>query len=725
MNKFITKFKIASIINFILGLIFISIIPGYSAILIVAGIILLYLANLDINSLNKSKGFIIAIGIILIFTNFLAGIFVLIGYDNLTTYLKENKKELISLEKEKVDKEVKRIDLLLKLGALMIVISEVLVATTSWNEVSNLVKVIMLLLLGTLFIGLSIFSDKKLKIRKTTITYWLLGLSFYLFTFVAVCNFELFGPLFTYDGVLADLAYFITYLLATIFIYITHLKFDIRNLLYFVYLGIYISLYYFINYLGIDYIINIITLTCVSLIANLITLKKDKKDCLKYTSKMVSYFMIYMIFRRYNLENSFYIFIGCILNIVNLLVVSLKNDDIVDNVLVNIFTYIYIFLGVNKLGLDSYDTILYTGLFSLYSIYNNYLGKSNVLTTINQIIYLIGIICFYVRAVFGSDIELLVVPGICLLANIINNLKYIKKDSKSISYYLGFIPLTLVSCSVMYLVNKHYISISFMMAVSIISLLYAFIYTIFRNKKKEEYKVLFLISVIFNTICMLGCKELIPNVLVVLSSLYLFIRLYKDDLGLKILTYILLLSNIYIFSSNLGLNSLVSNLITLSIYLLFMLIVRKDKALELISNIFAIVPIYSLADYYFYDAQINTIIESILDFYILYLILKYFCKSESSKRIVSLIGIILIVGTAISTTGVYVGIYIGIVALILILIGIFSKNYKIMTTVGIIVTIINILYQLNYLWGTIPFWLYLLLGGLVLIGLVTYKELKK
>ena len=82
--------------------------------------------------------------------------------------------------------------------------------------------------------------------------------------------------------------------------------------------------------------------------------------------------------------------------------------------------------------------------------------------------------------------------------------------------------------------------------------------------------------------------------------------------------------------------------------------------------------------------------------------------------------------TSALTTGsnALVGIYIGIVALILILIGIFSKNYKIMTTVGIIVTVINILYQLNYLWGTIPFWLYLLLGGLVLIGLVTYKELK-
>ena len=52
----------------------------------------------------------------------------------------------------------------------------------------------------------------------------------------------------------------------------------------------------------------------------------------------------------------------------------------------------------------------------------------------------------------------------------IQAIPYIKKNSKSISYYLGFIPLTLVSCSVMYLVNKHYTSISFMMAVSIISL---------------------------------------------------------------------------------------------------------------------------------------------------------------------------------------------------------------------------------------------------------------
>lgn len=724
MNRFITKFRIASIINFILGLIFISIIPGYSAILIVTGIILLYLANLDINSLNKYKGFIIAIGIILIFINFLAGIFVLIGYDNLMTYLKDNQ-DLLIKEKNQVSREIKRIDMLLKLGVAMIVISEVLVATTSWNEVSDMVKVIMLLFLGTLFIGLSIFSDKKLKIRKTTITYWLLGLSFYLFTFVAVCNFSLFGPIFTYDGVLADLAYFITFFLATIFIYITYLKFNIKNLLYFVYLGIYISLYYFINYLGIDYIFNIITLTCISLIVNLTTLKKDKKDCLKYTSKIVSYFMIYMIIRRYNLENNFYIFIGCLLNIINLLVISFKNDDIVDTILVNIFTYIYIFLGVNKLGLNSYDTILYTGLFSLYSIYNNYLGKSNVLITVNQIIYLVGVTCFYLRAVFSSDIELIVVSSIYLLTNIINNLKYLKKDSKSISYYLGFIPLTLVSCSVMYLINKHYISISFMIAISIISLIYAFIYIMFKNKKKEEYKVLFLISVIFNTICMLFSKELIPNILIVLSSLYLFIKLYKDDLGLKILTYILLLSTICIFNNNLGINSLLSNLITLGIYLLFMLIVRKDKTLEVISNLSIIIPIYSLVDYYFYDLEVNTIIGNILDFYILYLILKYFCKNESSRRVVSLIGIILIVGSAISTSGIYVGIYIGIVAFILILIGIFSKNYKIMTTVGVVITIINILYQLNNLWGTIPFWLYLLLGGLVLIGVVTYKELKK
>ena len=44
---------------------------------------------------------------------------------------------------------------------------------------------------------------------------------------------------------------------------------------------------------------------------------------------------------------------------------------------------------------------------------------------------------------------------------------------------------------------------------------------------------------------------------------------------------------------------------------------------------------------------------------------------------------------------------------------------------GIVLTILNIIYYLKDVWKIVPFWLYLLLGGLLIIGFVTYRELQK
>ncbi len=43
---------------------------------------------------------------------------------------------------------------------------------------------------------------------------------------------------------------------------------------------------------------------------------------------------------------------------------------------------------------------------------------------------------------------------------------------------------------------------------------------------------------------------------------------------------------------------------------------------------------------------------------------------------------------------------------------------------GIITTVCNIMYQLREIWIQVPFWLYLLVGGLSIIVFVTYKEIK-
>ena len=57
------------------------------------------------------------------------------------------------------------------------------------------------------------------------------------------------------------------------------------------------------------------------------------------------------------------------------------------------------------------------------------------------------------------------------------------------------------------------------------------------------------------------------------------------------------------------------------------------------------------------------------------------------------------------------------------MIGYYKNEFKAFFKGGIIITVVNIIYQLRNLWEQIPFWLYLLVGGLALIGFVTYKEM--
>ena len=72
-----------------------------------------------------------------------------------------------------------------------------------------------------------------------------------------------------------------------------------------------------------------------------------------------------------------------------------------------------------------------------------------------------------------------------------------------------------------------------------------------------------------------------------------------------------------------------------------------------------------------------------------------------------------------------VSLFIGIMALLYILLGLLTDEYKNFFIIGIIFTVINVIYQLRNLWVMVPLWLYLLIIGSILIGLVTYKEIKR
>ena len=98
-------------------------------------------------------------------------------------------------------------------------------------HIDDIFKMILLIVIGGAFLGLSIFSDQKLKIEKTTKTYWLVGMSFLFFAFLSIGYFGLLGETFKFGGVEEDLFVGSLLIFTSLLTFVTYYKF--KNDLYF------------------------------------------------------------------------------------------------------------------------------------------------------------------------------------------------------------------------------------------------------------------------------------------------------------------------------------------------------------------------------------------------------------------------------------------------------------------------------------------------------------
>ncbi|MBQ2407944.1 MAG: hypothetical protein II309_00790, partial [Bacilli bacterium] len=131
---------------------------------------------------------------------------------------------------EKIDPEIRKLDILLKLGVGMVIVSGLIFSTSTWDYIDDIFKMILLIVIGGAFLGLSIFSDQKLKIEKTTKTYWLVGMSFLFFAFLSIGYFGLLGETFKFGGVEEDLFIGSLLIFTSLLTFVTYYKF--KNELY-------------------------------------------------------------------------------------------------------------------------------------------------------------------------------------------------------------------------------------------------------------------------------------------------------------------------------------------------------------------------------------------------------------------------------------------------------------------------------------------------------------
>ncbi|MCR5145760.1 MAG: hypothetical protein K6B70_00180 [Clostridia bacterium] len=241
---------VAGIFNIIVGCFWLlasvqesSVVFVIGAFVLVAGVMNIIYSKLEPEKLYEKRNIVLIWGILLIPFNLISAVLLLVDSDRIKSeyakYLKEQDVQVLDSNNNniKVSKEKKKLDILLKIGIGMVAVSGIMIATTSWEVITDFVKLILIAVIGVLFLGLSIFSDKKLKIRGTTITYWLLSMIAFSLSIFMLGYYEMLGDWFSIKGSGSD--FFIATLMTCIsaFAYITYKRFDMESFLFFSYFG--------------------------------------------------------------------------------------------------------------------------------------------------------------------------------------------------------------------------------------------------------------------------------------------------------------------------------------------------------------------------------------------------------------------------------------------------------------------------------------------------------
>ena len=233
-------FKISGILYAIMGVLFIEF-PVIGVFLILSGIYFFIESYESEEKIYKNRilSYILAsIGI----SNIIGAILIYIALGNIEKRRKINQINAPPKEVYKVDKETKKIDVLLKLGVGMVFISGLLFATTTWGFINDFIKAIALIAFGGLFLALSLFTEQRLKLYRSSYMYWILSMLFFILTIVGILYLGVFGDYLTYAGPGSDLAYVFTFLTIAGFSFTTYLKFPKKMFIYIVYISITASL---------------------------------------------------------------------------------------------------------------------------------------------------------------------------------------------------------------------------------------------------------------------------------------------------------------------------------------------------------------------------------------------------------------------------------------------------------------------------------------------------
>ena len=638
--------------------------------------------------------------------------------------------------KKQVDPQIRKIDILLKLGVVMVFIAGFVFATTGWYSLNSIVKLFIFFLVACLFIGLSLFSEKKIKIKSTIYLYWILGIAFLFMIFLAMGYSLTFGHYFSLLGEGSLLYCGFCGIIFSLLAFITYFKFEEKLFLNLVYSALVLVIVFIGQHfkLGVEEILMLLVP-----IFTVISLFKINKKSDFYTLSIFSKMILFI------LGVIFIAFIGVYSNVLATVPLSLlfvfniyyyiyhnKESDI--NLFASFIGYVLIIPSLILIVEDNVTlwvlltTFYVTIMYLLSLLFNNKVLKNSSLIIADVITILV-----FVISINGSFWVPLVVSLLSLL--VCGVCTYIERlDDYDIEIFVHPVKISMGIYSVIHLV-KHFYEISspsgYWLCTTL--LFYILVYCLSRKPKLTDIYEKFSIAAII--ICLLF-TTLIQNLFISLIIFIGIVLFYAEvnwiknrTKGFKNFVFVLLLANV-IFSVraieivmiDITTSFVFSSLVSILLFVLIGVFHRKDEV-KLNMSLFAIlIPLAMLIEAYSEVEWATIVLPSIFAYYLTFILSRVVDKG--SKDFVGYIGYSIAFLLVIFTENYYALAYSFILIIVSLLLGYIDKNYNALFRVSVVSLILVIIYQLKSFWSLIPAWLYLLIFGLTLIIFATYKQLK-
>jgi len=738
------NFNVLIILN-ILVLIFLSLTGGifFNIITILNLILLLWFKGQDDEKLLKNRNYILVLGIInILLFKVGSGAILLSIYGNLN--YRHKVKNSVPVEKKKVvkiDPQIRKIDILLKLGIAMIFIAGFVFATTGWYSLNSIIKIFIFLLVSIIFIGLSKFCEKYIKIKSTIYLYWILGMSFIVMIFFIAGYSSLFGNFFSFVGKGNLLYSAFCCLIVSIVSFITYVKFKEKGFLNLVYAGVFFVLLFVSEYLGLFFEEFLALILPIISIIRIVRFDKEKDiNTLSNFSNILLLILgiVYICFVS-SYINVLAVIIVTILFIFNLYSYIYINKDSDFNLFASFIAYI---LLIPPLLLATYNvnywivitTVFVTFLYFISLIFDNKKLKNSSLIIADIITILVFVISSS-NSVWLPLIVASISMIVCLVCTFIDNL-----DDYSFEVFIHPVKLSMLLFGLIYILDSYFNfngGMGYWLSTTL--LIYILIYCLSRNKTLTDiYEKFSILAIIVSLLFMIVINNIIISITIFISIVLFYADVNwakKRSHMFKTFIYVLLLFNIFIgmhaiensfiaYQSVVETNYFFADIVSIVFFALIAFFHKKDNVKLNISLFAVIIPIISLIENCVDVEWVSIILPSIFIYYLTFILSRLQKKSLTIKNVIGYIGYSYSFILVIFNNNYYVLAYSFIILLISLLLGYFDKTYNALFKVSVIGIIIFILYQLREFWNLIPAWLYLLVFGIVLIVFATYKQLK-